>query len=70
MSFLYLSTYGNRIADFDTYGYLFNLQGLTANSGKCLYTADITLSKCDGLLRILIGATTYYIPITTATNGG
>ena len=51
-------------ADVDTDCYLLNLQGWTAGSGKMVY-AD-TPGTLGASLRILIGATPYYIGLYTA----
>ena len=46
------------LTEFDTYGYLLNLQGLTDDTGHLYY---------DDTLRIVIGSTVKYIPLSSAT---
>lgn len=61
-SFVYLSTQGANVAEMDTAGFLFNLQGLTAGSGKLLQTGT-TLASAAATLRVKVGGTTYYLPL-------
>lgn len=61
-SFVHLSTQGANVAAMDTAGFLFNLQGLTAGSGKLLQTGT-TLASAAATLRVKVGGTTYYLPL-------
>ena len=70
-SLIYLSvnqTGGNTA--FDDNGFIFNIQGLTANSADAFRTGIVaaTLSALTtAALRIKIGSTEYFIPLATAT---
>jgi len=55
---------------FDTSGCLFSLNGVATGSGSVFYLADLTVTKADGLLKIMVNGTAYYMFITTAVNGG
>ena len=61
-SFLHASVQGADVATFDTNGFVLNIQGLTAGSGKVLATGT-TLASAKATLRCKVGATTYYIPL-------
>ncbi len=61
-SLMYLSINDAAATTFDTSGYLFNLQGLTAASGKCFQVN--TAAAATHALRIIIGSTPYYIMLT------
>ncbi len=69
-SFMHMQVSGADKTTLDTYGSLFTLTGVTSGSECLWYAADLTLTKADGLLKIKINGTTYYIICTTATNGG
>ena len=60
----YLSINGAAASSFDTSGYILNLQGLTAASGK-VFQAN-TAAAATHALRIIIGSTPYYIMLTNA----
>lgn len=60
---LYMSVNGAAKATFDTNGFLFSLQGLTANSGKLFDDLSPVDVQASGRLRVKVGATTYYIPL-------
>jgi cytoskeletal protein CcmA (bactofilin family) len=62
-SFMYLSVNGDDKATFDTSGYILNLQGLAANSGKVFQ--ENTAAAATHALRILIGTTPYYVMLTS-----
>ncbi len=53
-------------ADVDTRAFLFDLQGITAGDGKLFELG--APSAIAGSLRILIGSTTYYIPVSTTAS--
>lgn len=54
-------------ASLDTNGYLFDIQGLTANTGKLLYVSTgAAPANTNASLRIKVGATNYYIMLYTA----
>lgn len=61
-SFMHLSTQGANVAAMDTGGFLFNLQGLTAGSGKLLQTGT-TFANPKATLKCKVGSTTYYLPL-------
>ena len=61
-SLMYLSVNGAGRAAFDTAGYIMNIQGLTAASGKALATGSST-GTIAGSLKVRIGGTDYYIPL-------
>jgi len=62
-SFMSMNLSGAGAAAFDTSGYLFDLNGLTANTGKLLRVGLSQVVTGVGSLRVKIGATDYYIPI-------
>lgn len=65
-AFIRMSNGGNAtgIAAFDTNGFLFNIDGLTAGTGKLLRaSAPATLAAS---LRVKVGATVYYLPLYSA----
>ena len=66
LSFLRFSAGGNAtgVAKIDTSGFFFHVDGLTANSGKLLRVAAPTTLAAS--LRVLVGATTYYLPLYSA----
>jgi len=57
ISLIYAQTSGATASQFDSYGYLFNLQGLTAGSTKLLY---------NNTLKCVIGSTAWYLPLSSA----
>jgi hypothetical protein len=61
-SFVHLSTQGANVAAMDTNGFLFNVQGLTAGSGKLLQTGG-TFANPAATLKCRVGGTTYYLPL-------
>lgn len=64
-SFIHASTQGDAVAEVDTNGVFFNLQGLTAGAGKML-VAGATLGTAYGGLRVRVGATNYWVPLYAA----
>lgn len=64
-SFIHASTQGAAVAEVDTNGVFFNLQGLTAGAGKML-VAGATLGTAYGGLRVRVGSTNYWIPLYAA----
>ena len=64
-SFIHASTQGAAVAEVDTNGVFFNLQGLTAGAGKML-VAGATLGTAYGGLRVRVGATNYWVPLYAA----
>jgi len=70
ISFFRMSTWGNQNAQFDDYGYLFDITGVTTGANDFFYLSDVTLTKVDGFLKIRVLDVTYYIPITTVQTGG
>lgn len=61
----YMSVNGADASTFDTNGFVFNLQGLTAASGKCLQTGN-TFGTPAATLKVKVGGTTYYLPLYAA----
>jgi hypothetical protein len=61
-SIFYISVNGSGAGTFDSNGHLFNIQGVTASSGKFLQPN--TASQATHAIRILIGTTPYYIMLT------
>lgn len=59
---IYCNNTGDADGDFDLYGYLFRLDGLTAGSGK-LYDTTANAATGDATLKINIGGTTKYLLI-------
>lgn len=55
-NFIWMQVSGNTKANFDTYGNLFTVKGLTSGSGKLLYNST---------LRCLVGTTTWYLPLSS-----
>jgi hypothetical protein len=64
-SFIHASTQGAAVAEVDTNGVFFNLQGLTAGAGKML-VAGTTLGTAYGGLRVRVGSTNYWVPLYAA----
>ena len=62
-SFFSLNAWGANVAAVDTSGFLFDLNGLTANSGK-LYRAGLSQAvTATARLRCQVSGVTYYIPL-------
>lgn len=61
-SFVHLSTQGANVAAMDSNGFLINVQGLTAGSGKLLQTGN-TFATPAATLKCKVGSTTYYLPL-------
>jgi len=68
-SFLYAAVSGAAAGTFDDNGYLLQIAGLTAGTGHLL-EAETGAVESTHSLRINIGGTAYYIPISTAQNFG
>ena len=66
VSLIYAQTSGDTKANFDTYGYLFDIWGVTVGSGK-VFQENTTITSSTHALRIRIGGTAYFIPLH-ATN--
>lgn len=69
-SLIYMSVNDAAATTFDDNGCLFSLNGVTAGANDVFYLADLTVTKADGLLKIKVNGTTYYMFVTTAINGG
>jgi hypothetical protein len=63
-AFMHMQVSGADLATLDTYGNLFDLDGLTAASGK-MFQAN-TAAASTHCLRCNIGGTAYYIMLTSA----
>jgi len=63
VSFINLNAWGAGIANFDTNGYIMDIQGLSVASGK-VFQAN-TATAATHALRIRIGTTKYYMMLTT-----
>jgi len=61
-SFLSLNAWGAGVAALDTGGYLFDLNGLTAASGKLLQTGN-TFATPAATLKVKVGDAEYYLPL-------
>lgn len=61
-SFIHISTQGANVAAVDTNAVLFNLQGVTAGSGKMFQTGT-TLASAAATIKCKVGNTTYYLPL-------
>jgi len=68
-SLIYMSVNDAASTTFDDNGFLFSLNGVAAGASDVFYLADLTISKADGLLKINVNGTVYYMFITTAING-
>jgi hypothetical protein len=64
VSFFYLSANGNTVDNFHDYGYLFDIQGLGSATTGEIFQAN-TAADATHALRIRIGATPYYIMLTS-----
>lgn len=58
--FIYMNQSGDDDGDFDDNGYLFKLDGLTADSGH-LYDTDASSASGDATLKVMIGSTVKYL---------
>jgi len=61
---------GAGVADLDDKGNMLHLEGCSTTASGLFYLADLTVTKADGLLKINVNGTEYYMFITTAINGG
>ena len=61
---------GAALTNLDDNAVLFHLEGVSTGSADLFYLADLTVTKADGLLKINVNGTAYYMFITTAVNGG
>jgi hypothetical protein len=70
VSFIHCSFQGTDAAEFDTSGYLFNIQGATGAEGKFFDdAAEISnVNEITGGLRIRVGAADYYILLASAAD--
>lgn len=64
-SFFSLNASGANVAAVDTGGFLFDLNGLTANTGKLFRSGLSQAVTAAARLRCQVGGTTYYIPLCT-----
>ena len=62
-SFMTLNASGAGVATFDTNGFLFDVNGLTANTGKLLRTGLSQAVTASARLRVQVNGTSYYIPL-------
>lgn len=72
-SFVRLTNAGDStgMAAFDTSGFVFDIQGLTANTNKVFKTGNTganVVTAMTASLRVRVGSTTYYIPLATAVS--
>jgi len=59
---MYINTWGTQKADFDTYGYLFDINGVASGSGKFWY--DATNGTTDDWIRCRINGVVKYIMLS------
>lgn len=64
ISIMRINTWGTQNADFDTYGYLFDIAGITIGDDKFFTTA--TNTTIDHALKIRVGGVTYWIGLYDA----
>jgi len=57
ISWIYAQVSGTKMTEFNEYGYLFNLQGLTSSTTDLLY---------NNTLKCAIGSTKWYLPLSSA----
>ena len=69
-SFIYMSVNDAASTTFDDNGCVFSINGVAAGASDVFYLADLTVTKADGLLKVRVNGTAYYMFITTAVNGG
>lgn len=62
-SFISMNLWGANAAAVDTAGFLFDIGGLTANTGKLLRTGLSQAVTATARLRVQVNGTTYYIPL-------
>ena len=62
VSLIYAETSGDTKANFDTYGYLFVLKGISEGNHK-MFQTNTTVTGSTHSLRIQIGTTDYFIPL-------
>ena len=65
-SFFSLNAWGADVATIDTAAFLFDLNGLTAASGKLFNSGLSQVVTAAARLRCQVGGTTYYIPLCAA----
>lgn len=65
-SFMSLNAWGANVAAVDTGAFLFDLNGLTAASGKLFNSGLSQVVTAAARLRCKVGSTTYYIPLCAA----
>jgi len=63
---IYASVNGADKGTFDDFGYIFSLNGLTANAGHVFQAAAVADIDSTHALRINIGGTDYFIPLHTS----
>lgn len=63
---IYFNSSGAGKARMDTYGYLFDIQGLTESAGKLLRVAAPTTAAAS--LRCKVGSTEYFLPLFSTQN--
>lgn len=69
-SLMYMSVNQTGTTAFDDNGFLLNVQGLTANAADCFrtgLTGATVVGNMTAAIRVKVGATTYFIPLATAT---
>jgi len=64
MACFHVDAWGDTKSKFDTNGYLFEIQGITAGTGK--FFDDSSTATANAVLRIIIGTTPYYILLSTS----
>lgn len=69
-SLIFASVNGAAAGTFDDYGYILNLQGLSADTGHVFQAAAVTDINSTHALRIKIGGTDYFIPLHTSAGFG
>lgn len=62
-SFMTMNASGAAVATFDTNGFLFDVNGLTPNTGKLFRTGLSQAVTASARLRVQVGGTSYYIPL-------
>ena len=69
-AFIKMGVWGDAKTEFDDCGYIMHIDGVASGASDAFYLADLTVTKADGLLKINVNGTAYYLFITTAINGG
>jgi len=70
VAFLKFGLWGGAKGEFDDHGFLFHIDGLTDGGTHCFdTTANLNNAQIDASLKILVGASTYYIPLMDNANG-